>query len=178
MTSGETNWPIRHTHKHQRNWMCYASWNWLINLVYYSANTKMVNDELQQAVIMHVLLLLLFIAFLCSAVFFRSLSRLTTFLSHVMLNERLSLFIACSEYPPKWCTYGAVWLSHGWRSVKLLPSWCILCTPYSRFMLSHIQMESSTGNCGNTGVEQIPKKRVGSKSWPWRRTFTRRSCQD
>ena len=70
-------------------------------------------------------------------------------------------FYSMFWYPPKWCTYGAVWLSHGWRSVKLLPSWCILCTPYNhalcRFMLSHIQMESSTGNCGNRGVEQILK---------------------
>ena len=26
------------------------------------------------------------------------------------------------EYPPKWCTYSAIWLLHGWCQVKLLPS--------------------------------------------------------
>ena len=32
------------------------------------------------------------------------------------------------EYPPKWCTYSAVWLLHGWCQVKQLLSRCI---PYN-----------------------------------------------
>ena len=35
------------------------------------------------------------------------------------------------EYPPKWYTYSAVWLLHGWCHVKLLPSLRVLCTPYN-----------------------------------------------
>ena len=31
------------------------------------------------------------------------------------------------ESSPKWCTYSAVWLLHGWCHVKLLPSQCTFC---------------------------------------------------
>ena len=36
-----------------------------------------------------------------------------------------------AEYPLKWCTYSDVWLLHGWRHVKLIPSRRIVCTPCS-----------------------------------------------
>ena len=31
-------------------------------------------------------------------------------------------YTAFFQYPPKWCTYIAVWLLHGWCHMKLLPS--------------------------------------------------------
>ena len=48
-------------------------------------------------------------------------------------SEWMKLFIAFFffflQYPPKWYTYSAVWLLHGWCHVKLLPSRRVLCTP-------------------------------------------------
>ena len=58
------------------------------------------------------------------------LGRLTAFLSYVILNEWL-LFIVRIQYPPKWCTYIAVWLLHGWCNVKLLQFRRDLLTPYN-----------------------------------------------
>ena len=61
---------------------------------------------------------------------------LTVFWLHMILNEWLLLFIAHFEYPPKWCTYSAFWLLHGWCHVKLLPFQCVLCIPYMQNVTS------------------------------------------
>ena len=56
---------------------------------------------------------------------------------HVIVHEWLA-FIACF-----WISTKVVYLQHwhGWCHMKLLPSWCILCTPHNRapchFMQSH-----------------------------------------
>ena len=49
------------------------------------------------------------------------------------------LFIAGFEYPPKWCTYSAIWLLHDWCRVKLLPprgSFCVHHTTTHQFTVS------------------------------------------
>ena len=64
---------------------------------------------------------------LCSLL---SLQIYCAFITYLVLNERLSLFIARFEYPPKWCTYSALWFLHGWCHVRLLPFRGVLCAPY------------------------------------------------
>ena len=59
-------------------------------------------------------------------------SRLIAVLLHVILSEWLF------EYPPKRCTYSAVWLLRAWCHVKLLPS-LQPCTTSRHFMQSHIR---------------------------------------
>ena len=59
------------------------------------------------------------------------LSRLTALLLHVTLNEWLSRFTPCFEYPHKGCSCSTVWFLHGWCYSKLLPSQHILCMPYN-----------------------------------------------
>ena len=57
-----------------------------------------------------------------------------------ILSKWLQPFIAHLEYPPKWCTYNAVWLLHGWCHVKLLPSrrtFCVHHTTVHQFTLSY-----------------------------------------
>ena len=59
---------------------------------------------------------------------------------HVILHGWTAFYSGFFEYPPKWCT-----LQHwrGWCHKNLLPSQCVLCTPYNhapcRFVQSHIR---------------------------------------
>ena len=59
------------------------------------------------------------------------------------LNEWLSRFTPCFEYPHKGCSCSTVWFLHGWCHSKLLPSKRNLCTPYNHapchFMQSHVR---------------------------------------
>ena len=58
--------------------------------------------------------------------------------SHVILHEWIAFYSAFFEYPLS----GVLKRWHGWCHKKLLPSRCILCTPYihapCHFMQSHI----------------------------------------
>ena len=60
-------------------------------------------------------------------------SRADSLRSHVILHEWLTYYTAflllLFIHPPKWCTYSAVWLLHGWCHVKLLPSRRVPCPP-------------------------------------------------
>ena len=66
-------------------------------------------------------------------------------------NLLIYLIYVCSfapQYPPKWCTYSAVWLLHGWCHVKLLSSrqmFCVHiiqpCIVSRHFMQSHIRRD-------------------------------------
>ena len=42
-----------------------------------------------------------------------------------------SFYTAHLEQPPKWCTYSAVWLLHGWCQVNLLPSQRTFCVHHT-----------------------------------------------
>ena len=87
---------------------------------------------------------------------------------------------------------------HGWCHMKLLPSRCVLCTPYNHvpchFMQSHIHKVHACsavtcylhfwqndrnilhGTAVTPGWNRYRHK--STESWPWRRRFSHRSCQD
>ena len=86
-----------------------------------------------------------YIIYTCVQRYYPLSSRLSALLSHAILIERLSLFVARFELSPKWCTYSVVLVLHGWCLMKLLSSLRILCTLYNyapchvTLMQSHIR---------------------------------------
>ena len=101
-------------------------------------------------------------------------------------------------------SFEVVYLQHclvvGWRHVELLPSRCILCTPYNR-AACHYTSRKATYVCACVFNCNLPPEflaewpessallhdhgsgtnteiRPSTESWPWRRNFSRRSSQD
>ena len=86
------------------------------------------------------------------------------------------------EYPPKWCTYSAVWLLHGWCHVKLLPSRRVLCTPcnHAPCRVSFVGKERkwSRFNAGNLPTDIKDKVLRGSSlkiSWTKESAYSSRN---
>ena len=121
-------------------------------------------------------------------------SRADSLRSHVTLHEWI-VFIMLF-----WISTKVVYLQHwhGWCHMKLLPSQCILCTPYNHasyhFMQSNIRKvhvylavtchlhfwQNDWGLLRATAVTHGLNGywNKSTESWPWIRKFSCRSCRD
>ena len=127
------------------------------------------------------------------------LSRLTALLLHVTVNEWLSLFTACFEYPHKGCSCSTVWFLHGWFHSKLLhlSTLCVRLTTMHQITSFHANHVPRVHAClaitGHLHLWQNDQdflhatavsrgwnryRNKSTESWPRRGNISRCSCQD